>query len=612
MTWIEIVWLMLGGASLTLAVIHLSVGLSRPRQPAHLMFSLAAASVAVISIMELELMRSTDPAHFGTVLRWVHVPVAILAASLVGFVRLHFSAGRPWLGCLAVALRVGCLVPNFFDGANINYISIEALTYVPVWAAGEVANPVGEANPWMAVAQLSSLLVVAFMIDALRTVRGRGDPEKTRQAWTICGSIALFVLLAGLWSLSLVLDLASGPWTVNALFFIVVLAMSYELGGGVVRAAALARRLGESEAKLHESEQRLHLAARAAGLGIWTWDISSGRYWFTDTALSLLGLAVGKTPDRNRLLAMIEPDDLPTLYAARDEALLGSGEFSCEFRLAGSGERWIAAIGSAERDSSGDPIMVRGALLDVTEPKLLARETILQRDELAHLARVAMLGELSGSIAHELNQPLTAVLSNAQAALRFMRQEPPDLAEVRDSLKDIVENDKRAADVIRRLRTMLRKEEPSYQSLDANELVLDILRLVNSDLLNRNVVVVHDLEPELPGFCGDRVQLQQVLMNLIMNACDAMSGLTDGRQITIRTRELADGQLQIDVRDVGHGIPVESLGRIFEPFMTTKREGIGLGLPICRTIMRAHGGTLEAANHPDGGAILRLTLPAAP
>jgi signal transduction histidine kinase len=612
MTWLDILWLMMGGASLTLAATHLLIGLRPPRQPAHVMFALAALSVAVLSVLELMLMRATDPAQFGTLLRWAHVPVATLAVAIVGFVRLQFDAGRLWLGGLVCATRVGSLIPNFFAGANINFASVDSLSYVTVWGAGQLANPVGTINPWMAMAQLSNLLVVAYVLDALLTIRRRGDPALTRRAAIICGSIALFVVIAGSWSISLALDLADGPWTVNAAFFVVVLAMSYDLGGDVVRAAGLSRELAASQASLHESEQRLHLAARAAGLGVWTWDVASGRYWFTDTGHSLLGLELEDRLTREQLLGLIHAEDVTGVLAARDEALEGSGEFACEFRLAEQPDRWLAAMGGIEREAAADPGVVRGVLLEVTDRRRMEQETAMQRDELAHLSRVAMLGELSGSIAHELNQPLTAVLSNAQAALRFLLHDPPNLGEVRDSLAGIVENDKRAADVIRRLRTMLRKEPPEYQVLDVNEILLDMLRLINSDLLNRGVAVAQELQAGLPAVHGDRVQLQQVLLNLIVNACDAMDGISKDRVVTIRTGRRPDGLVEVSIMDVGPGIPDEDLDRIFEPFMTTKREGIGLGLPICRSIVRAHGGSLEAANNDGAGAALRMVLPVAP
>ena len=193
--------------------------------------------------------------------------------------------------------------------------------------------------------------------------------------------------------------------------------------------------------------------------------------------------------------------------------------------------------------------------------------------------------------------------------LRFLDRETPDLVEVRESLLHIVENDKRAGEVIRRLRAMLRKEQSDQQPLLLNELVHDVMRLVNSDLLNRGTQATMDLAGDLPFVLGDRVQLQQVLMNLIVNACDAMAAQPGDRVVTIRTGVAPDGQVKLTVADAGPGIPAGDLERIFTPFVTTKPHGMGLGLAVCRTILQAHQGTLRATNGQDGGATMVVLLP---
>lgn len=256
-----------------------------------------------------------------------------------------------------------------------------------------------------------------------------------------------------------------------------------------------------------------------------------------------------------------------------------------------------------------DASQVLVSITDVTERKRMEQEAALQRAELAHLSRVTLLGELSGSLAHELNQPLTAVLSNAQAAMRFLDHTPPNLGEVRESLVHIVENDKRASEVIRRLRAMLRKEKLDYDALSINEIVQDVLRLINSDILNRGISASTELAPDLPTISGDRVQLQQVLLNLVINACDAMQGIDGERTLTVCTFLAAGPAIEVAIRDVGQGIPPEELERIFNPFVTTKPEGIGLGLAICRSIIQSHHGKLWATNNEGRGSTLHFTLP---
>jgi C4-dicarboxylate-specific signal transduction histidine kinase len=253
---------------------------------------------------------------------------------------------------------------------------------------------------------------------------------------------------------------------------------------------------------------------------------------------------------------------------------------------------------------------MRGVSIDITARRLAEQEVQERRAELTHLSRVAMLGELSGSLAHELNQPLTAILSNAQAAQRFLARPQINRAELEEILSDIVDADQHAGEVIRSLRLLLKKGEVQRQQLDANEVVQEVLNLVRSDLLNHQVAAETELAPDLPSVRGDRVQLQQVLLNLVMNACDAMAGSDGaGRRLCVRTNWIEDEGVRVSVRDHGRGIPTELLERVFEPFFTTKPQGLGLGLAVCRSILLAHDGELSAENHPSGGAVFHFTLP---
>jgi two-component system, LuxR family, sensor kinase FixL len=230
---------------------------------------------------------------------------------------------------------------------------------------------------------------------------------------------------------------------------------------------------------------------------------------------------------------------------------------------------------------------------------------------LAHLSRVAMLGEMSGALAHELSQPLTAVLMNAKAARNLLDRQPLDVEQLRGALDDIIRNDKRAGAVIDRLRSLLKKGDSVLQPLDVNEVAREVLELAYGELMSRRITVTTTLSPETPLVLGDRVQLQQVLLNLVLNACDAMSSTPPAQRQLALSTDKSDGVVHLALSDRGPGVPEGQLERVFEPFVTFREQGLGLGLAITRSIMTAHGGWIRAENNAEGGATFRCVLPIA-
>jgi two-component system, LuxR family, sensor kinase FixL len=231
------------------------------------------------------------------------------------------------------------------------------------------------------------------------------------------------------------------------------------------------------------------------------------------------------------------------------------------------------------------------------------------RQELAHLTRVSMLGELAASLGHELNQPLTAILSNAQAAQRFMSREPLDLFEMREILSDLVADTNRASEILRRIRALVKKGELELAPVSIAGVIGDVALLVHSDAIQRGIRVAIDLETPLPPVRGDKIQLQQVVLNLLLNAFEAMECCTVERVVTVSAARDGDERVRVSVRDRGHGLPPALADDLFKPFCTSRRDGLGLGLSISRSIVDMHGGRIWAADNADRGATFSFTLP---
>ncbi len=281
-------------------------------------------------------------------------------------------------------------------------------------------------------------------------------------------------------------------------------------------------------------------------------------------------------------------------------------ELNVEYRVVQPNQvRWFTARGRAEQEGG----RLRGVAIDITQRKVAELEAEQDRTALRHMTRVSLLGQLSASIAHQLNQPLASILSNAEAARKMLRRDDVDLEELRAICDDIVAEDNRAAQVIRRLGALYKRGEREIRPVDLNELVRETIGLLHTDLVTRQVTVLTDLAPTLPKIEGERVQLQQVMMNLIVNAADAMQGSPESERTLSIGTSLSGGTARIDVGDRGPGIKADELDRVFDMFWTTKSGGMGIGLAICRSITSAHGGTLTAQNNSGGGATFSVTLP---
>ena len=359
-----------------------------------------------------------------------------------------------------------------------------------------------------------------------------------------------------------------------------------------------------------ESEASLSLAADAAEIGLWRRSANNDKLFVSSQLRRILGLPSASDVDMFLVNKRLHPEDRDRVVESIERAADLGNSFSMQHRIVRpDGEvRWVQSHGRAIPGATRQGYGTHGALIDITDRlETIAREE-LQRQELAHLSRVSSLGVLSGAIAHELNQPLSIILSNAQAAEYLLESEEPDLEELRAMLADIVKEDSRAGNVIKRLRSLLQRGERVQERIDVNVNIRDVLRIMNGDLIRRGVELHESLETNLPQVLLEGVHLQQVLINIILNACDAMEeNKSDSRQLLVESFQNSE-EIRIAVHDRGTGLP-EDPEELFQPFHSTKPEGLGLGLPICRTLVSAHGGRLWAEPNPEGGAIFIIALP---
>ena len=395
-------------------------------------------------------------------------------------------------------------------------------------------------------------------------------------------------------------------------FMGLVAVMGYELSREAIRAPQLDRKLQVSEAALQETEERMRLAVEGADFGIWIRDLGRNEIWATDKWRTLFGFSRMERLEIDHILQRLHPDDRDMFRSTLEKAALGDGSYEAEYRvvLPNGQMRWISSHGRFELDGAGKPRLVRGVSHDITKRKEAEQETQNLRQEIAHVDRVAMLGQLAASLAHEINQPLGAILRNAEAAELFMQNESPDLEEVRAILADIRKDDQRAGNIIERMRRLLKRHNLDKRTVHVGELVGDVVALVQADAAERHVKLEVAVADDLSPVIGDRVHLQQVLLNLIVNGLDALDEANgEDRRVSITALRRGPQTVEIAVGDSGCGIPVDKLTHIFDSFFTTKPNGMGMGLPISRTIIEAHGGKLWAENKNEGGASFRFTLP---
>ena len=738
MSWVTLLWSMDAALCFTLAGIYLLVWCKQRQGWVYLLFSCSAAAAGIIAEFELMSMHAQTAAQYGALLRWAHLPVWMLLVSIVWFGRLYLRAGRLWLAWSVSGLRTLAVFLNFLFTPNINFREITSLRHLSWWGGETVSAPVGVPNPWTLVGQLSVVLLLVFFVDATITVWRRGE---RRRALVVGGSTICFITLSLGQSALVIWGIVESPFFISFPYLGIIAAMGYELSYDFLRAAKLAQQFQASEAALHESEARINLAANAANLGLWLWNIRDDKLWVTEKWRKLFGFPDSEPVTFDRLLQVVHPEDRERIQHNVQQMLEhGGGENESEYRITrpDGSTLWIAGYGGVELDEHGKPAFARGVSRDITRRKIAevelresearfrtvadaapvmiwmsgpdklcnffnkgwldftgrtmeqelgngwaegvhsddlehclevygtsfnarqpftmeyrlrrndgeyrwvldsgtprfaedcafvgyigsciditARkqaelENQLQNMELARVGRVTLMGELAASLAHEVNNPIGAIVTNANAGQRLIAAGKINTEELKDLLADIVADGHRAREVIQGVRNMVRKTEPSRSVIRINDTIDDLLRIVRADALGRQVTIAAEVDSDAGRVMADRVQLLQVLINLTLNAFEAMSAnRPDARRLVITGGRNGNGEIVVSLRDSGPGFPGAFGEQLFDPFFSTKAEGTGMGLAIARSIVEAHGGKLWGENCDDGGACFTFRLPEA-
>jgi PAS domain S-box-containing protein len=730
MNWATAIWSILIGGCVAIALPNLLVGLWW-RRASHLFFVAVTLAVIGVATTELFLIWASSVDHFIQALRWLQLPIFVLVVSLTGFVYFYFGTGRLWLGLATCATRLACLVLSFILPAGLHFREITGLRHFR-FLGETVAAPRGVLGSWAHLGEISSLLFLAFVIDASVGLWRKGGNESRRRAAVVGGSIVFAVLVATGLSELVHQQLMDMPYLGSFPFAAIVLAMGFELGSDLFRAGEVAQKLERSEASLHESEKRFRTMADAAPVMIWmsgpdklctffnkAWLEFTGRrmeqelgngwsegvhvddfdmclktqvtafdarkpfvksyrlrrfdgeYRFVRDSgmprhdadgnfLGYVGACMDmtdfiQTQELFRLtteasssgILLVTSDGRIVLVNAQTEKLFGYTrdeligelvEILVPERFTGHSAHREAFVARPEarmmgagrdlfgrrKDGSEFPLeiglnpiqtpqgtLVLATVINITARKTAEEQALKSREQIDRLTRISLLGEMTASIAHELNQPLSAIVSNANAGRRFLDRGELKPEAIREILEDVGADARRAHDVIHHIRNTIKKGAAVRERINLNEVVNHVAHSIRPDARIYSCEIETLLAKRLPEVEGDPVQIQQVLINLVSNAFDAMADIpAKRRKVEIKTERNGDGTVCVSVRDHGVGIREEARERLFEQFFTTKPDGLGMGLAIVRSIIETHGGQIGADNVDGGGARFYFTLPA--
>ncbi len=599
-SYLTIIYGVIAGMALTLGGVHLVIWGGRPRHRAYLFSAGMALAASAGAVVELAIARTGHPEPMGELLRWGNLTVAITLLCMVWFVQTYLMTGRRWVLWSITGLWAGGLIINFVSSTGLTFHEIQAVRQLETFWGESYYQVVGATNPWKFMADLASLLIMIFVVDASRTAWRQG---RRHSAAVIGGSITFFIVVAGTHTPLVDAGLMRTPSIISGAFVAILAAMSYEMARDVSRSRSLFEEVRTGQERwlsLLETVQLLVLDIDAEGR------IRYANPFFLDLRGVRPDDVLGH-PATDFLMPEVGEDLFEDLRHGRDPDTPREAQIEVQGRDGETHRVAMTTLRLVDKTDDFAGLLCVGA--DITRELATGRALTQTRLHLDRLMRSNLLGEFASSLAHELNQPLAAILANAQVAQNYLRQEPPALDDVREVLDDIVQDDRRAADLIAQLRNLVHKDNPSRESLDLSQVLTETLALLQRELSNHQITLKLECPPSVVPIEACRVEIQQVLLNLLLNAIQVLADVPIvDRVINVHVAEQADA-VQVSISDTGPGLPAEKEEEVFEAFNTGRNGNIGMGLTICRRIIEAHGGLIRAANNPAGGAVFTLTLP---
>lgn len=469
-----IAWSMCASLCLMLGMMHLLFWLNNRKVTAYLLSALMGLSAAVSAMLELALMTTQSLALYVELLRWENLAVFMILVPMVWFVYQYFSTGRRWLAITITVLWLIAIVINFLSSGNLTYHHLVELNRETLFLGETFTLPVGAINPWKLLADIASLLILLYIIDATFKLWQRRGSEKT---WIVGIAIVFFILAAGIHTPLVDAGLVQTPYMISFSYLAIVFVLSYQVVMDAVRSAQYKLELQQARCRLDQHGQ------------------------------------------------------------------------------------------------------------------------------------ADLLGEYSVMLSHELNQPLTAILSNAQAAQRYLDSDSPDLSEVKNILDDIVRDDQRASEIIKRIRILLKNEDIIKERFDLNAAIREVIAMLSDEIKENDFHVTEHYAPETLLVYTGRIEIQLVMLNLMSNALKVMKeSFNKKRRLSVST-SIVDHTARVEIADTGPGISSERLDSLFERFVSDEKNGLGLGLSICRRIIERFGGRIWAQNAETGGAVFTFTVP---